>query len=438
MKIVKLTCENFKRLSAVEIVPDGNTVLITGKNGAGKSSVLDAIVSALCGKKYAPEMPIRTGQDHAEVVVETDNYIVKRTFTEKGGGSVTITNADGMMAKSPQKLLDKIVGEIAFEPMAFITMGKTVAGKREQKDTLMKLVGLDFSDIDAELETIKQERSEVKSAKETYEFEAGRLGDFDDELPDKDLDRCELLADMEKAMEHNNLVKANIDKMAVNTQYVGRSEFVMKTLDEKIVTLQTALAEAVENAKKAKAERDSFVKENDILKEGLQDAIDVSDITDQLDAIDKTNELIRAKKQKAEMLAKVEAKANEFAELGKKSKLVEAKKAKRLSEKKMPVDGLGIDESGITYKGLPLMTGVNTAKHIEIAVAISMALNPKLKVIRISGNDLDKDSLAIVSKMAKDQDYQLWVESVSNDENVGIYIEEGEVKAIDGKPTKAE
>jgi hypothetical protein len=36
MKIVKLTAENYKRLSAVEITPDGNTVLITGKNESGK------------------------------------------------------------------------------------------------------------------------------------------------------------------------------------------------------------------------------------------------------------------------------------------------------------------------------------------------------------------------------------------------------------------
>ena len=49
MKILKLTAENFKKLSAVEITPDGNVVVISGKNGAGKSSVLDAIEAALCG-----------------------------------------------------------------------------------------------------------------------------------------------------------------------------------------------------------------------------------------------------------------------------------------------------------------------------------------------------------------------------------------------------
>ena len=39
MKIIRLSAENVKRLVAVEIEPTGNLVEITGKNGAGKTSV---------------------------------------------------------------------------------------------------------------------------------------------------------------------------------------------------------------------------------------------------------------------------------------------------------------------------------------------------------------------------------------------------------------
>ena len=49
MNIVKLRAENIKRIVAVEIEPDGALVQITGRNGAGKSSVLDAIWWALAG-----------------------------------------------------------------------------------------------------------------------------------------------------------------------------------------------------------------------------------------------------------------------------------------------------------------------------------------------------------------------------------------------------
>ena len=49
MKIVSLQAENFKRLKAVEIKPDGSTVVITGKNAQGKSSILDSIFAAVGG-----------------------------------------------------------------------------------------------------------------------------------------------------------------------------------------------------------------------------------------------------------------------------------------------------------------------------------------------------------------------------------------------------
>jgi DNA repair exonuclease SbcCD ATPase subunit len=55
MKIVNLKADNIKKLVAVEISPADNTVIVTGKNGAGKSSVLDAIWWALSGKKHIQE-----------------------------------------------------------------------------------------------------------------------------------------------------------------------------------------------------------------------------------------------------------------------------------------------------------------------------------------------------------------------------------------------
>ena len=68
MKIIKLTAENFMRLVAVEISPQGNAIMITGKNGAGKSSVMEAIKALFQGKKYHPDKPIRDGADHAEII----------------------------------------------------------------------------------------------------------------------------------------------------------------------------------------------------------------------------------------------------------------------------------------------------------------------------------------------------------------------------------
>jgi len=92
----------------------------------------------------------------------------------------------------------------------------------------------------------------------------------------------------------------------------------------------------------------------------------------------------------------------------------------------MPLPGLSVTEDCVVYEGIPL-SQVNDAKKLEIGMGIAMAENPELRVIRMKGNDLDDNSLEIVSKMAQEKDYQLWIERWSGGEG-GIVIEEGSVK----------
>ena len=56
-KITSLEFENIKRIKAVQITPtkSGLTV-IGGKNGQGKTSVLDAIMWILGGERYRPSV----------------------------------------------------------------------------------------------------------------------------------------------------------------------------------------------------------------------------------------------------------------------------------------------------------------------------------------------------------------------------------------------
>ena len=49
MRILSLTAKNILRLKAAHIKPDGSTVIVGGKNAAGKTSVLQCISMALEG-----------------------------------------------------------------------------------------------------------------------------------------------------------------------------------------------------------------------------------------------------------------------------------------------------------------------------------------------------------------------------------------------------
>ena len=76
MKIIKLEAENIQKIKAVEITPEGNTVIISGKNSQGKTSVLDSIAMALGGKNMIPQKPIRKGQKEATVKVDLESHHV--------------------------------------------------------------------------------------------------------------------------------------------------------------------------------------------------------------------------------------------------------------------------------------------------------------------------------------------------------------------------
>ena len=62
IKINKLEIENVKRVKATCFEPEKNGLtVIGGKNGQGKTSVLDAITWALGGERYRPSQAQREG-----------------------------------------------------------------------------------------------------------------------------------------------------------------------------------------------------------------------------------------------------------------------------------------------------------------------------------------------------------------------------------------
>ena len=70
MNITTLSIENVKRLSAIRITADGKPIVLTGNNGAGKSSVLDGILLALSGAGL--EDPIKHGATRAVIKLKIE------------------------------------------------------------------------------------------------------------------------------------------------------------------------------------------------------------------------------------------------------------------------------------------------------------------------------------------------------------------------------
>ncbi len=171
MRIIELKSSNIKRLKAVELTFDENKnlVIISGRNGQGKTSVLDSIWYALGGTKIAPEKPIREGQEEAKIELNLGDYKVVRTYTEKGS-YLKVENNEGAKYSNPQDLLNKIVGQLSFDPLESARMEA-----KKQVATLVNLTGLDFSEFNEQQKKLTEERQfagrELKAIGE-FELEA--------------------------------------------------------------------------------------------------------------------------------------------------------------------------------------------------------------------------------------------------------------------------
>jgi hypothetical protein len=165
----------------------------------------------------------------------------------------------------------------------------------------------------------------------------------------------------------------------------------------------------------------------------LCEAIDIAPLEQRLEQAEGANRIHRALEERARELATV-------AELEAASQAItdrmtarEAERAAVIAAADMPVPGIGLTEDGVTLNGVPL-DQASTAEQLRLSAAIGMALNPKLRVMVIrDGSLLDEDSLQLLTEAAAAEDFVILCEVVDTSGEIGIYIEDGSVKAVNGQ-----
>ncbi len=410
MRILKLEAENVKRLRAVRIAPKGNAVVIGGRNAQGKSSVLDAIQAALGGKGAAPAEPLRRGADRGHVVLELDDLVVKRTFTEGGGSQLVVTTKDGAKHAAPQTILDKLVGELSFDPLRFTRMEP-----KEQVATLRALGGLDFSALDAQRAKAFAERTEVgRELKRTGAML--EQSPHHDGAPAAEVSMVDLLAELETRRGQNRANKADRDKLEAMRSRA-------KSMVDRIEQLERELAAAKEELAKAQAEGKVFAGQ----VAALIDA-DEAELVERIRTAEQTNAKVRANAARDKLEEEMQRLAEQQTDLTASIEAIDEDKREQLAAAKFAVPGLAFDEHGVTLNGLPFEQA-SSAEQLRVSVAIGLAMNPKLKVLLIrDGALLDDDSLAAVAAQAAEADAQLWIERVGTDGAPTVVIEDGEVR----------
>ena len=390
MKVIELRSENVKKIKAVEIKPKENVVVISGKNGQGKTSVLDSIWYALDGKtslKNTP-MPIRKGQKKAEIQIVIDDFIVTRNWTDNDKTYLKVTDGKGRTYSSPQELLNSFIGQLTFDPLEFAQMKE-----KDQRELLLRVANIDIDNYDISIKTTFEERTikgrEVKLL--TGEREPITIED----LPEKAISVTDINNELQEAMVTNTKIDDTIRKQEESLKEMERLKDVIVSCDNYIQSHEKIPIES--------------------LKEKLSNSQEI-------------NEQVRAKERNRIAEGKENKAREEYSELTGRIEGLEKEKATILSNATMPIEGLGISDDGVTYNSLPFGQ-LSSSEQLKVSLGIAMALNPKLKVIRITdGSLLDDDNMEAIKKLAEEKDFQIWIEKVDSSGTIGFYIEDGEVK----------
>jgi DNA repair exonuclease SbcCD ATPase subunit len=431
-KIIKLTSENVKRLQAVEITPKGNVIVIGGKNGAGKSSVLDSIQYAL-GGDTDDRMPVRRGEEKAKVVLDLGDIIVKRTFTAAGGTSLVVTNADGVRQASPQGILDKLTGKLTFDPLDFSRQKP-----EKQAETLRALVGLDFAEHDARASTLYNERTAVNREAKQLQARLAAMPRHED-APAAEVSAADILAEQQKAAAVNaanatarNRAVSLRGQANVEASAVTRASNEATGIENSIAKLQKQLVAALASAELQKKTSDAAhnaATDAEIECEKLKD-VDLTPFKSRIFDVETGNRKVRQNSERAEVVKLFKAKSDAADELTRKLEAMDADKRRKSTTAKYPIDGLMFDTAGgVTLNGIPF-DQCSSAEQLRVSVAIGLALNPKLKVLLIrDGSLLDDESMKLLLDMAASADAQVWMERVGTDATTSVVIEDGAVAA---------
>lgn len=420
LKILELRAENYKRLKAVTIRPDGDVVLIGGRNKQGKSSILDAIFDALRGasrqvKSRETRQAVRDGQDVGWVRLEIGEpgdvkYIVTRRWTaDDSAGSLTVQSGDGAKYSSPQKLLDELVGNISFDPLAFLRQDA-----KQQVATLVDAMGdsLGFDPIklEAERKAVYERRTEISREVKKLEGQLAGYPPVDYHVPDEEVSAAEILAEAQAASEAN----ARLDDGA---RMLERAQSAREQAEQRYAEAERAL----KAARMAEADGLAAFKR-------LPARVDLDSIRARLDTVEQINVKVRQQRDRAAVAAELSDRKQDVAQHTAKLQLIEKQKQDGIAAAKLPVVGLSFDENGVTYNGVPFSQASDAESKSEVAAALAIAANPKLRVMRIdNGEALDSASLKALTALAEANDYQVWISRVDESGTVGFTIEDGEV-----------
>lgn len=400
VKINKLEIENVKRVKAVKLEPTANGLtIIGGRNGQGKTSILDSIAWALGGNKYKPSQAHREGS-----VLPPNLHIVLDNGLEirRDGKNSDLKVIDPSGNKAGQQLLNSFVEEFSINLPKFIE-----ANNSDKAKTLLQIIG-----VGEQLAVLEQQENEKYNQRTTI----GQI------------------ADQKK-------------KFAAEQVYYPDAPKDLVSVSELITQQQSILAKNGENAR-LRSQRDQLAQ----LKDNLDSEIDRliaerADIEAKLEIAEKstldlhdesTEQLEQNIAQVEQINLKVRAnldkdKANEDAQnykdqydgLTSEIEDIRLEKTKLLDNADLPLPGLSVAEGELLYNGQK-WDNMSGAEQLKVSTAIVRKLNPECGFILVDKlEQFDLETLNEFGQWAETEQLQIIATRVSTGDECSIIITDG-------------
>ena len=395
--------ENFKGIrGTVEVSTDGGSVIVSGKNAAGKSSFIDSITELFDarGVRLTPH-PINHGAEEAKAEftdTELDVKITREWKRDKDGkpsSTLTVRALDGAKHAKPADVIAKLTGGIIFDPSRFLMLDP-----KPQRDMLLKAVELpfDLEKLEGRERAAEEERLKRGQAARAAEGAVTNAERPAPGTPAEPVSTAELVAKLQQARENN----ANITRLQATVQTAKEN---VRAYEAEIERLKEELQRAQDNhAHAIMALGDA---ENEL---GELQPVDTTNLESQVQNVDETNRNVQLGKIYRELEAEAERKRAEWEDADALVKRIQAEKADGLKRAVFPHPALSVSDDGVLYDGVPF-SQVNTASRNKAAFAIATAGNPDLRLVIVKEGDLlDEESLAEIDRVATERGYTVLIE----------------------------
>lgn len=400
--------ENFKGIREISLSPTGSLVVIAGGNGAGKSSFIDAFVELFDpkGTRLTPK-PIRDGETEARAeFTDTDLGVrIVRTWKKDDAGKLEVFALDGAKYSKPAEVVASLTGGLIFDPVAFLNLDE-----KRQRDALLAKVELpiDLDEVGREKAAAEERRRDAGREVKRLQGALSAMPKPAPGAPTEEVSAADVLTDLQEAQDVNRR-RENAERASQEaTNEVHRLEAEIARLQEQL---------------------DDALRRKDAASKSLHaagDPIDLAPIQARLAAVDATNAAVRAAQEYQRTASALSAADAAHADAQADLDDIEERKRDALASASFPVDGLSVDDTGVTFEGIPFGQ-VNSAMQRRVAFAIATAGDPKLRLVIVKDGDLlDADSLAAIREVGEERGYTVLVERDRDESReIGFTIEDG-------------